>query len=89
VFFFFIWRVVSDLLSARNRLFCWAVVLLLAACVPYMVVFSYQRHMIPVLEFSGGLLAILYFATPASAFDIRMSRACRTLCPLKSPPDCS
>jgi hypothetical protein len=86
-FFFFLWRVLSDLWSARNRLFCWSAVLLLAACAPYMLVFSYQRHMIPVLEFSGALLAILYFATPSALFDIRMSRACRTLCALKSPSD--
>jgi hypothetical protein len=87
VFFGLVWRVLSDLRSARNRLFGWAAVLLLAACLPYMVVFSYQRHLIPVLQFAGALLAILYFATPAPAFDIRMSRAWRTLWALNSPSD--
>jgi hypothetical protein len=90
-FFLFLWRLLVDLRSARNRLFCWAAVLLLAACVPYMVVFSYQRHLIPVLEFAGALLAILYFARPVAVLpassDIRMSRAYRTLRAQTSPLD--
>jgi hypothetical protein len=67
VFFLLLGYLLLDLRAGRNRSYAWAVALLLAACVPYMIVFSYQRHMIPVLQLAGTLLAILYFAQPLAA----------------------
>jgi hypothetical protein len=63
-FFFLLGRILWDLRAGRNRPYAWALALVIAACAPYMIAFAYQRHMIPVLELAGGLLAILYFSQP-------------------------
>jgi hypothetical protein len=62
VFFLLFWRILRDVAAGRNRTYGWAAALLVAACLPYMVVFSYQRHVVPVLELAGAFLAIFYLA---------------------------
>jgi hypothetical protein len=64
-FFFLLGRILWDLRAARNWPHAWAIALVIAACAPYMIAFAYQRHLIPVLELAGGLLAVLYFSQPA------------------------
>lgn len=70
VFFLLLGYILLDLWAGRNRSHGWVIALLFAACAPYMIVFSYQRHMIPVLQLAGALLAILYFAPASTANDI-------------------
>jgi hypothetical protein len=66
VFFLLVARVLLDLHGGRNRSYGRVLAVLAAACAPYMIVFAYQRHMIPVLELAGALLVLLYFATPVA-----------------------
>ena len=65
-FFLLVGRILLDLRAGRNRPYAWVFALLLAACAPYMIAFAYQRHVIPVLQLAGALLAILYFSQPAA-----------------------
>lgn len=64
VFFWLVLRIVLDLIAGRNRRYAWALALLAGACMPYMVVFAYQRHTIPILVLAGSLLVFLYFVAP-------------------------
>jgi fucose permease len=43
-----------------------------AACAPYLVVFVWERHMVPILLMAGTFVAILYLSTPGR--DSRFSR---------------
>jgi len=50
--------------SAQGRRALWTLTLLGAAWVPYIAVFGYQRHVVPLLVMAGMLLASLYLAEP-------------------------
>ncbi len=45
----------------------WIAALVLAPFLPYALVFAYQRHVIPLLVFSGVLLTITYCSRPGNA----------------------
>jgi hypothetical protein len=63
-FFVLLALIARDLRAGRNRAYLWAGLLLLAGCLPYILVFSYQRHVIPLLEMAAALLAVLYCSRP-------------------------
>jgi hypothetical protein len=42
----------------------WTLALLAAAFAPYIAVFSYQRHVVPLLVMAGGLLVVRYLVEP-------------------------
>jgi len=59
-FFILLACLYRDLRVGRNPTYLWAALLLAAGCLPYILVFSYQRHVIPVLQMAAVMLAILY-----------------------------
>jgi len=64
VFFYLVLRLCSDLARARRGLALWTLALLAAGFAPYVIVFGYQRHVVPLLIMAGGLLVTCYFITP-------------------------
>lgn len=62
VFFFLVVRLLAELRGARRNIEAlWILALLGAAFAPYVIVFSYQRHVVPLLVMAGGLLVTRYF----------------------------
>jgi len=60
-FFLLLAFVYRDLRAGRNPSYGWAALLLAAGCAPYVLVFSYERHVIPILQMAAVMLAVLYF----------------------------
>jgi hypothetical protein len=58
-----IWEAVRH----RHVASLWIAALVLVPFTPFMLVFAYQRHLIPWLLFSGMLLAITHYSCPANA----------------------
>src|SRR4051794_4376652 len=57
----------------------WALASLLAGWAPYLAVFSYQRHLIPLLIMAGTLFCSLFLVTPRLAADVSFSAGQRGL----------
>jgi hypothetical protein len=64
LFFILCLRILWGLRSAAGRAPLWALLLLAATCAPYVLVFSYQRHLIPILVMAGAFLVLLHMARP-------------------------
>ena len=64
VLFFLLFRLSRELAGPRRVEAFWILVLLAAAFAPYVIVFSYQRHVVPLLVMAGGLLVTRYFIKP-------------------------
>jgi hypothetical protein len=58
--FALIGRALRDGARCRQAERLWIVALVFASCLPYMLVFAYERHIVPVLVFSGTAYALLY-----------------------------
>jgi hypothetical protein len=57
---------IRDALRRRHVASLWIGALVLVPFTPFMLVFAYQRHLIPWLIFSGVLLAITHYSRPAN-----------------------
>jgi len=55
---------VRDLWGGRLQRSLWALALTGAAWAPYVLVFAYQRHVVPLLVMAGFVLVTLYFGEP-------------------------
>jgi hypothetical protein len=64
--FFLIFRLVSELAGGGRNTALWLLALLGAGFAPYVIVFSYQRHVVPLLVMAGGLLVVRYGMTARS-----------------------
>jgi hypothetical protein len=64
VSFFLVFRLLGELLARRNVEALWILGLLGAAFAPYIIVFSYQRHVVPLLVMAGALLVTRYCVAP-------------------------
>jgi hypothetical protein len=64
---FLVFRLARELAGARRVEAFWILALLGAAFAPYLIVFSYQRHIVPLLIMAGGLLVTRYGITPRRA----------------------
>jgi hypothetical protein len=65
--FFLIFRLVKDLFGRGRDTALWILALLAAGFAPYVIVFSYQRHVVPLLVMAGGLLVVRYGITARDA----------------------
>jgi hypothetical protein len=64
VFFALCIMILWDARERAKRSYLWVGLLLAGACAPYVMVFSWQRHMIPILLMSGAFLVLLYMSHP-------------------------
>lgn len=62
--FFLLFRLARECWRGHRADALWTLALLGAAFAPYLIVFSYQRHVVPLLVMAGGLLVLRYFVTP-------------------------
>lgn len=58
--FFLIFRLVGELAGESRNTALWTLALVAAGFAPYIMVFSYQRHVVPLLVMAGGLLVVRY-----------------------------
>lgn len=58
--FALIGRALWDGVRRRQGEMLWIVAIVFAACLPYMLVFAYERHVVPILVFCGTQFALLY-----------------------------
>jgi hypothetical protein len=66
VSFILLARLIVDFVRGRRADSLWTLALLAAAFAPYLIVFSYQRHVVPLLVMAGGLLIARYWVDPHS-----------------------
>jgi hypothetical protein len=64
VFFALCIMILWDARARAKRSYLWVILILAGACAPYVVVFNWQRHMIPILVMAGAFLVLLYMAHP-------------------------
>jgi hypothetical protein len=64
IFFLLCFWLFAELAAGRRGMALWALALLAAGFAPYVMVFSYQRHVVPLLLMAGGLLVSCYALTP-------------------------
>jgi hypothetical protein len=62
--FLLVFRLLRELAARRDVATVWILALLGAAFAPYIIVFSYQRHVVPLLVMAGGLLVMRYYSVP-------------------------
>lgn len=74
LFFILCIRILWDARAPGRRSLLWAIMLLGAACAPYVIVFSWQRHLIPILVMAGAFLVLLYMAKPRTAAQLVAAR---------------
>jgi hypothetical protein len=65
--FVLVGRSIWEAVRRRHAASLWIAALVLVPYTPFMLVFAYQRHLIPWLIFSGVLLAITHYSCPANA----------------------
>jgi hypothetical protein len=65
--FVLICRLVLEIAGERRSDALWMLALLGAAFAPYIIVFGYQRHVVPLLVMAGGLLVARYLVEPRHA----------------------
>ena len=66
VSFLLLARLIVDFVRGHRADSLWTLALLAAAFAPYLIVFSYQRHVVPLLVMAGGLLVTRYWVDPHS-----------------------
>lgn len=64
LFFTLLVLTINDARLRARRLYLWLPVLLTAACAPYVAVFGWQRHVVPILVMAGTILVFLYMSDP-------------------------
>ena len=62
--FVLVFRLLGEVAGARRIGALWVLALLGAGFAPYIAVFAYQRHVVPLLVMAGGLFVTRYFITP-------------------------
>jgi len=67
IFFLLVGAAVPAITKRGQTSYIWALVIVLAACAPYMLVFAYQRHLIPILLLAGVLFVTLFLSSPRPA----------------------
>jgi len=62
--YFLVFRLGLEIARGHRFAALWTLALLAAGFAPYIIVFGYQRHVVPLLVMAGGLLVTRYFITP-------------------------